>query len=256
METFFSLLGAYIQAPNCAYAWIAKCSNNELRDLVGKIGKSSNSLFTKFNIEKVSWENVTKSVFHSYMPGTERNEKTRKLFALLWQRLAHEYGEQNYIDEYNSLKHGFRVRSGGFALSVGIEHEYGVPPPQDEMQLVGKSDFGTTFFKIEPIGKGKGNRSIRSRRISLNWKIEKVVLLTQLVSMSINNVVSALKIANGAKAGICKFLRPQDDEDFEKPWEYSPGVINCSMDSVINEDEVVSVTKKELLEKLRNKKKK
>lgn len=256
METFFSLLGAYIQAPNCAYAWIEKCSNKGLRDFIGKIEKSNNSLFTKLNIEKVSWENVAKSVFHRYMPGTEKNDKTQKLFALLWQRLAHEYMDQNYIDEYNSLKHGFRVRSGGFALSVGAEHEYGVPPPQNEMQLVGKSDFGTTFFKVEPIGKREGNRSIRSRRVSINWKIEKVVLLTQLVSMSINNVVSALKIANDAKAETCRFLRPKDDEDFEKPWGYSPGVTNCSMDFVINEEEVIFVTKNELFAKLKDRKKK
>jgi len=120
----------------------------------------------------------------------------------------------------------------------------------------GGSDFGTSFFKIESIGGGNGNRSIRSRRVAINWKIEKVILLTQLVSMSINNLVVALKIANGTKANTCKFLRPQNDEDFEKPWEYSPGVINCSIDFVINDDEVRAITKKKLLEKLENKNKK
>ena len=133
IETFFSLLGAYIQAPDCAYAWLAKCSNKELRDLVGKIGRSDNSVFTKLNIGKVSWEDVAKSIFSRYMPGTTRNENTRKLFSLLWQRLAHEYRDQNHVDEYNSLKHGFRVRSGGFALAGGIEHEYGVSPPQTDL---------------------------------------------------------------------------------------------------------------------------
>jgi hypothetical protein len=256
METFFSFLGAYIQAPTCAYAWIAKCSNRNLRDFVGQVGRPNNTLFTKLNIPQVTWENVAGLVFQRYMPNSERNKKTIQLFASLWQRLANEYRDQNNIDEYNSLKHGFRVRPGGFGLSAGLEHEYGVAPPAEEMQLLGKSDFGTSFLKIESIGKGDGNRSVRSRQMSVNWKIEKVALLIQLISMSINNIVSALKIVNGAKAEDCKFLRPQDDEEFDKPWHHSPGVTNCSLDFVIKDEEVTAITKEELLEKLRNKKRK
>lgn len=255
IETLFLLLGAYIQAPDCAYAWIVKCSNKELRDFVSKVSGLSNSLFTKLNTEKVSWEEVAKSVFRCYQPETERNKNTVKLFASFWNGLAHEYADQNHVDEYNSLKHGFRVRSGGFALAIGLEHEYGVPPPEDEMQFIGQSDFGTSFFKIEPIGNGKGNRNLRSRRTSVNWKIEMVILLDQLVSMSINNVVSALKIANGAKSGTCKFLRPQEDADFEKPWQYTPGVTSCSMDFVIDETQVTSATRQELLNMLSKKRK-
>ncbi len=56
METMFSLLGAYIQAPNCSYAWIAKCSNKDLRMLVKNIGSYHNTLYTRLNIERVSWE--------------------------------------------------------------------------------------------------------------------------------------------------------------------------------------------------------
>lgn len=121
--------------------------------------------------------------------------------------------------------------------------------------MLGKSEFGTTFFRIESIGEGKGNRSLRSIRISLNWNIEKTILLLQLVSMSITNTTSALKIANGAQPGTCKFLRPQEDSDFEKPWSYSPGVMSCNMDFVISEDQVSSVTKSELLKILTDAKK-
>lgn len=255
IETLFSFLGAYIQAPDCTYAWIAKCSNKELCDLVTKVSGLRNSLFTKLAIEKVSWEDVAKSIFHCYQPETDRNKSTVKLFASFWSRLAHEYVDQNHVDEYNSLKHGFRVRSGGFALAIGLEHEYGVPPPEGEMQLIGQSDFGTSFFRIEPIGDGKRNRSLRSRRTSVNWKIENVILVAQLVSMSINNVVSALKIANGAKPGTCKFLRPQEDTDFEKPWQYTSGVTSCNIDFVIDEAQVIPVTRKELLDKLSRKQK-
>jgi hypothetical protein len=60
----------------------------------------------------------------------------------------------------NSIKHGFRIRAGDFALAVGPEHEYGVAPPDDEMKLLGKSDYGSTFFRIESVGNGKRNRSL------------------------------------------------------------------------------------------------
>jgi hypothetical protein len=247
METMFSLLGAYIQSPDCVYAWIAKCSNKDLRELVEKVSSFRNDLFTKLQIDKVSWDNVAGSVFRYYLPDTEKNKKTAQLFASLWNRLAHEYTDSNHIDEYNSIKHGFRIHSGGFALAIGLEHEYGVAPPPEEMKLVGKSEFGTSFFRVESIGEGKGNRSLRSRRISLNWKIERTILQLQLVSMSITNITSALKIANGVQPETCKFLRPQEDSGFEKPWSYSPGVTSFNMDFVISEDQVSSATKSELL---------
>ena len=186
---------------------------------------------------------------------TEKNQQTVQLFASFWKRLANEYVDKNHIDEYNSIKHGFRIRSGGFTLAVGLEHEYGVSPPPEEMQLVGKSEFGTTFFRIESIGDGKRNRSLRSRRISLNWNVEKVILLLQLVSMSITNITSALKIANGATPGTCKLVRPQENSDFEKPWNYSPGVISCNMDYVIPEEQVIFVTKSELQKRINDAKK-
>ena len=122
----------------------------------------------------VSWETVAKSVFQRYMPNTERNVETVEAFTSLWQELAIEFSNKDHINEYNSIKHGFRVRSGGFALSIGLEQEYGVPPPSKEMQLVGKSDFGSTIFNIETIGDAKGNRNIRSRRASINWSIVSV----------------------------------------------------------------------------------
>ncbi|RQW82350.1 MAG: hypothetical protein EHM79_18530 [Geobacter sp.] len=255
METMFSLLGAYIQAPDCAYAWIAKCSNKDLRQLVKKIGGYHNTLFTKLNVEQVSWESISKLVFQCYMPDSERNTQTTKLFSSFWQRLAHEFIDMNHVDEYNSIKHGFRVRSGGFSLAIGLEHEYGVPPPADEMKMIGSSEHGSSFIKIEPVGTSGNNRSIKSKRTSINWKVEKVALLIQLVSMSINNIVSALKIANGAKAGTCQFLRPEEDADFERPWSYCPGVTSFNMDFFIKESDVKSTTREELLKNLNEHKK-
>ena len=246
VETFFSLLGAYIQAPDCVYAWVAKCHTEELRSLIKKVVDGNQKTFTKLNIDEVSLNSVTELIFQTYMPNTERANTTKILFAKFWGLLANEFLDDKNIDEYNSLKHGFRVRSGGFSLSVGIEHEYGVSPPEDEMKSLGGSEHGTKFIRLEPIAGIKNNRNLRSRKVSLNWRVERVALQLQLVCMSINNIISALKIANGIEAGKCKFVRPTEDSDFEKPWSFSPGIMNLSMDFVIDETQIGLVTKGEL----------
>jgi len=250
IETLFSLIGAYVQAPDCAYAWIGKCSNLELRKFVQRIRNMEPGIFTKLTIASVTWENIAQSVFHTYQPGSQRQADTVKCFSRLWLRLATEFTDPVQINEYNSLKHGFRVRSGGFALVAGVEHEYGVPPPADDMRLVGKSDYGMSFFKLETLGKDKGNRSLRSRRTSVNWSIERVVLLLQLCYFSIQNVIAALRFANGIAAENCKFLRPESGDDFDRPWQYSPGVTSLNIDHVINDHDTISLTRQELLDKI------
>jgi hypothetical protein len=253
METLYSLLGAYIQAYDCVYAWLAKCQNHQLRDLIKRTNEcrkrdDPDSVFTKLNIERVDWKNLADAIFYSYMPETIENEKMVKLFSTLWARLADEFTNQDHIDEYNSLKHGFRVHSGGSALYSSIETEAGVPASLETMQLLGQSRFGTSFFKIETVGKREG-RSLKVQQTTINWEIEKVISLTRLVSMSINNIIYALKIVNGMETKGCEFLRPLHDEDFEKPWEHISMIPRVSM-SFGDKEQIVRLAKKELLEQI------
>lgn len=157
------------------------------------------------------------------------------------------------IDEYNALKHGFRVRHGGFTLRAGVESVYGVAPPEAEMRTLGESKFGAKFLKIDSLGISKGNPNIRSRHISLNWSLERVVLLLQLVHMSINNIVSALKVVNNYAPSDCRFIRPENNSDFDKPWAYSTGVTSINFDYVLEENSIPSISKTELLTMLRAK---
>ncbi len=250
METFFSYIGAYVQAPDCSYAWIDKCKNVQLRSLVRKISKHDLDIFTKLNVKSVSWRNISELVFQYYNPGTEKQKETIELYSKLWTRLADEFLDDHHITEYNNMKHGFRVRSGGFGLRVGLEHEYGVAPPEEEMKTIGHSEYGVSFFKLEKIGGDVGNRSLRSRRYSINWKVEKTVMLLQLITNSINNVVGALRIANGAKVDTVKFKRPTESDFFEKAWKFTPGLNTFTLDFIIDESQTVPVTKSELLKKL------
>lgn len=252
IETLFSLLGAFVQAPDSAYAWIAKCSNSDLKGLVERIGRGDSTLYTKLNQPTITWRSIAESVFTAYKPGTDRQLKTIEHFSDLWAALSRELTDQNRIDEYNSLKHGFRVRPGGFALAFGLERECGVPPPADEMRLLGTSAFGATFFKIETLWPDQNSRSVRSRRVSVNWSIERVILLLQLTQMSIVNVVSALRFANGVPANECRYVRPENDDDFDKPWKHSTGVTAMNIDDVVDGTNARVVTRQELIAKLAN----
>lgn len=253
IETMFSLLGALVQAPDCPYAWIAKCSNTELRKFAERVRKKDASLIKKLNIPSISWTSIANVVYATYQPGTDRQKNTAKCFGRLWDALTGELVTQKNNDEYNALKHGFRARQGGFALAVGVESKDGVPPPESEMKTVGKSAFGATFFTIEPLGSAESNVHIRSRQTSLNWSLERVILLHQLVYMSINNIVSALKVVNDYPPSTCSFIRPENDTDFEQPWTHSPGVTSMSFDSVLDERRLPNLTKAELLSRLRAK---
>lgn len=251
LETLFSILGAYIQAHDCPYAWLAKCSTSDLRIFVQRVSSGYPDIFTKINMPSVDWATIAEAIFHKCFPDTDKQRRTVACFSNLWVRFAQDFLNTNYIDEYNSLKHGFRVRRGGFSLAMGKQPAEGVPAPKNEMHLLGKSDFGTSFFKIEPIGSDKRNRGIRARRTSVNWSIERDILSLQLAYMSLNNVISALRIANGWPASECMFLRPENDEDFHKPWQDTPGVTSVNIDHVIDEENTFPVTKQELLARVR-----
>lgn len=251
LETFFSLIGAFLQAPDCVYAWISKCSIPELRKLIARINQHDSTVFTKLNIKNICWQNISDLVFRFYLPNTEKSKKTKEHFANLWQRLSHEFLDRRNIDEYNSFKHGFRIKSGGFGLKVGVEQKYGVSPPEEEMKTVGYSQYGTSFYCLEKIvSKSQNNRSFRSRRVFINWKIEKIVLLLQLITLSIENIISILKIINGINAKDVKFYRLTEDIDFEKPWSFTSGITNASMDFIIEDSMCKALTKKEILDLL------
>lgn len=224
LETFFSLVGAFVQAPDCPFAWLSKCSTAALRSVVVRIGKGDKELFTKLNLSEPSWPEIARCVHHTYMPGTERQSETVDGFTKLWQRMAHEFLATEHIDEYNSIKHGFRVRSGGFGLAVAVESSPGIEPAPDAFKGLGRSDFGSTFFKIEPLSATKGERSLVLAEQSVNWSLERIVLLNQATYISINNLVSALRIVNDFAASECKFLRPEDSKNFLSAWDHSAGV--------------------------------
>lgn len=251
LETLFSLIGAYVQAPKCPFAWIAKCSNRGLHRFSRRISEADESLARRLNLDSVSWLSISKLVFVTYSPGTDIQTRTIENFAKLWERLTEEFNNQDYVDEYNALKHGFRARQGGFHLQMGVNDEMGNTPPISEMMTLGKSEFGATFIKVEPATSDKNSCHITTAHTSINWTLEKTIVLHQLVHASINNVLSALKLINNFTPSTCKFMVISDEADFSKPWDKDNGVMSFTIRHPVNEEDLPKIDKNELLTRLR-----
>lgn len=246
METLFSLVGAYLQAPDCVYAWISKCSTGALRALVKRVTAEDATLFHKLWVDEISWGAVAKAVFRTLEPGTEIQRAAIHQFSTLWRGLAAEFTESNHIDEYNSLKHGFRVGNGGFALSIGPTMEGGDFPPDTEFQLVGRSDFGASFVVLEPTTNNKWDRALKTSTVHVNWSFGQLVRLNEAIFWSLKNVTTALRAANGVNPGTSAFIVPDAADHFDAVWRNDSGLLNMRQDSVVPSEERFARTKSQL----------
>lgn len=237
LETFFTLLGALTQAPNCAYAWISKCGNTELRKFVEDVSINPAKVFNKFQLKKVDWDALSEIVFDRFKSGSNEQKSIRNCFSTLWSRLASDFLSQYAIDEYNSMKHGFRITPGGFRLMIGETAE--------KMSALCHSEYGASFLRIEKLSKCN-KQNISSFRVSNNWSIEKTILLTQLIYMSINNVITGLKNVNKHNVTKNAFVTPTELDSFEKPWRIA-GSSSIAMDRTIRSEDIQNFTREDLL---------
>ena len=247
LETLFSLLGALTQAPECVPAWLPKCSNTSLRSLVAAI-QAGRPVLTQCGLQVVSLAALSQVVHQYVWQEEDPPGETARRFARLWERFAEDLLDQLHVAEYNSLKHGFRVASGGFSLSVGREHEYGVAPPLAEMRSLGGSRYGTSFFAPEPVSTSgrRDDRSFRVRRHSLNWSAEAMAQRLLLIEFSVGNVVGALRCLTGSPPSTVRFSRPEDATAFDRPWNYPIGITSSNMDTTIEPTDVSETGEREL----------
>jgi len=246
LEALFSLLGALSQAPEAVTAWIPRCSNSRLRRLVSDVS-SQQAILTQRGWQRLSWQ-VLAEIVHSHVWVDEEPKwTTASRYAHLWSRLASDFLNELHISEYNSIKHGFRVLSGGSVLRVGIEPSYGVSPPESEMQTIGASPHGVSFSTVEPLpAADPKSPHVRLMNRRLNWRAESMAQALQLIACSINNVAGFLRVLNGAPAGTIRFHRPENPDAFDAPWLWHVGVVSGAMNSVIDEAEVVQASREQL----------
>lgn len=243
VETLMTLLGAVVQGPRVVPAWIAKCSTGDLK-IVARRLQTGQPLLTEVGEQRVTFDLLSAGVHRFAWTDEDGPTSTAVKFGQLWHRLASELLDETARDEYNALKHGSRVLPGGFTMAVGTEEAFGVPVPPEQMRSMGGSKFGSTFFVTEPLGSTKWH--LRTRRTSLNWLPEPLGQRLALISVSIANVVGALRCGLGVDATTISFVRPESPESFDVVWSRSPGVTSSNMDYVFGIDPSDELSRDEL----------
>jgi hypothetical protein len=243
LETLFALIGATIQAPDCIVGWMIRYRNPELTSLVKKIHEGR-SIYTKITIE-ISWEKLAERVHSLFKTdGAEKDIRIRDLFAALWSRLASDFLDARSNSEYNSIKHGLRVRPGGFHLSLGPEEIPGVLCPPEQMKTIASSEFGSSYFVHEQL---HNNRNISIRRQSVNWSPEAYAHRTLLITCSIANILGYIKALNRVDIEDHRFMIPTDESIFDKAWEQPGGAFDISFKFDIDPNSIRPRSQEEIL---------
>lgn len=112
LETFFALVGAALQAPLVPLAWLLSYQNSELRSVVNKI---SNDGLKYVRLQgPITWKTLSLEFNRFRLDDPAIDTWVKEGFATAWSRFAYEFCGDAFVDEHNSIKHGLRVKSGGF----------------------------------------------------------------------------------------------------------------------------------------------
>lgn len=243
LETLFALICSTIQAPDAVIGWMLRYQNKELESLVGKIHRSQ-QIKSVFDIgEHPSWEKFADIIFrHPPVGAGELNVKAE--FSALWSRLAHDFLNESRAQEYNSMKHGMRIDAGGFTLAVGLETTPGTPAPPSAMRSLGGSKYGSSFYTVEKL---QNTTNFSARKNSLNWSPESLLMRLHLISDSISNIVTFLKIFNNVNPSELQYVIPTDTTIFQRAWEIKHSISSFNMDMVIDANSITPISKEEIL---------
>jgi hypothetical protein len=224
LETLFSLIGVLIQAPDCGYAWVAKCQTADLMQLVNRVSEKDQSLFTKLVNQEISWDGIALRIagLCDQRSPMHLTDEFILSHGRCLGRLAAEMTNSDKRDEYNSIKHGFRIQPGGFQLWMSTDKDQNQMPPStsDGMNLILESDYGASFFKLVPLSPSKKERALKPERVSTNWNPTRTMMLIQLAYSYIVNVHCALKLLNKIE-GEHRYVAFPDLGELDKPWQTS-----------------------------------
>ena len=246
LETLFALLGALVQAPHCPMGWVLSYRNHELHSFVRKITAQAN-VKTMLVSTPVTWHSLA-LVANQHASSGETARRLAKGFGDAWSRFANDFVRDEISSEYNSIKHGLRVRLGGFGIHAGIEKTPGVQANPEDMHCIGQSVFGSTFYSKERIG-GAGI-NWRPRHHARNWSPGNMYSAVALLGISVQHVANRLRIQMGEDPGSCKYFLLPDDA-FGHPWMERVHVTDASFDVPLSEEDVDMADKQTVLEHYR-----
>ena len=251
LETLFALLCSAVQSPQCSIGWLLNYRNFELISVVKKIA-TGDFVHTRFKDQKLSWKKIAKFIHHNLGHDKEKKKMIVEGYGKIWTWMASEFTDENFTLEYNGIKHGLRVSPGGFEIAIGPEETPGVAAPPEKMVNLGGSDFGSSYFVKECIT-NTPKINFRPRRHARNWNPYNIANRLALISMSIKNVISWLRIINGVDPSRCEFSNPIELDHFEEPWKECVGLNHSSFDLIIEKEHIRPFHKEDILASYENK---
>lgn len=207
LESLFSLLAAYLQAPQAIMAWIGLCSTEVLRSLVAQISSGEARILNPHGLRPVSWERLA-ALIHTRIKDCKPDQYSRLLTGLTqtWAAMASDFLDPWNTKERNHLIHGLNVRSRGGSLTIARGDK--------SIELGG--DYGTRVLEPVHVGPPNTGRQVHHMMAprSLLWTPKALAHRLELISISLNNVVAAARVWNGLGSSV-RFVWPEDENAFD-----------------------------------------
>lgn len=253
LELLFGLIAATLQAPHSTVSWITLYKNIELDSVISKIQARKKGLFF-FDINNPSWEKIVNLILENLKLENQAKElEIKSFYAKMLAKLATDFLSKNAKSEYNAIKHGFRIKSGGFYLKMGAETTPGIPAPKDQMVTLADSEFGTSTIIFE---KHSTKNNWTHKTLNRNWNPEAFIVSIHFMVMFIKNNIAFLKIKLGEDASTLEFASPKNQSLFEEAWrnEKSMGVTEMIFGNSIADEIIKEFSKEEILKLYQTKK--
>lgn len=253
LETLFTIICASIQSPFCIYGWMNMATTGDVRKVLRLIG-SYKKFYNYLALDYVDWESFANKIFliDTINKGNEKFVELSEMFSRLWSSLCGQYLHDYSIKEYNSIKHGFRSAPGGYKFSIGPPNTLNDPSRHKEWISLGDSKYGSSFSVIKRIkGTSENDCNIQSSKYSVNWEPESLLHDIKLISISIHNILSFLKIAHDADPTKIMCLVPEEKDYFDEHWKSVAKTSYMSFSVELTSNDITVFTKEELEDKLR-----
>ena len=250
-ETLVMMLGAYMQAAGAVHGYFLKCRTQDAISIAQYLVRGERPKYHRLVGDEFSTTNLLSGIHRC--AGWKAHDARVSMLCRALRSVLRDFVRDEHRHEYNSIKHGLRAHHGRFALAIGIQEAPGIQAPPEAMEFVGGSRDASFFDVAKPLRnatKQASKTNFMIERVSVAWSLEKTLAELQLISILLNNSVSALRIANGAPPGTVQVHYVHDDEA-EGFWgtycELHPGnVPTASIGADINARQVKLATEKDV----------
>ncbi|WP_319416470.1 hypothetical protein [Marispirochaeta aestuarii] len=193
IESLFAYIFALLQSPFSIVAWIQKYHDRDLKSLIQEFDRNKTIKYSKLQMLKPGWNGLSETI-NNFDAGNKENATfIKENFASFWSLLGREYTNYKVYKEYCHIKHGFRIAHGGFKFILTTTEDI----KKGKEILSGESDYGAKIYIDEDVRNTPKELNLFSlRETFFNWDIELLYKRIEVISYSINNVISFSKGLN------------------------------------------------------------